>query len=589
MRDLQRCRVAQFLVCAVTIIPGVRSATPQAAAAPGRQTTPVSSDPHAPGYQLQVQVPLVLEDLVVVDHDGTPVHGLKASDLAVTDDRKPVTLQNFQEHTVAREPSAASLQMPDLGPNTFTNLVAKPAADSWNIFLLDVMNTPMADQAGVRQQMLKYLGTLPPGRPVAIFQLDTQLRLLQGFTADPELLRAAIEKRQDAVRSPRMMDRPVSDVDPMILPALSSFVPGLSAQSIQEIQRVEGARQASGGRRRALFTAQALIELGRYVAGLPGRKNLIWFSASFPPALPDFLVRNRVAVYPVDLRGLMPPPVDGPVTQGTLSAFAQGQLSQHAVMANLAESTGGKAFYDNNAFKEAVETAISDGDNYYTFSYTPPDREPDGSYRRIAIKAGRPGLKLSYRSGYFAVDPITLTRAAIAPVPNAPQDAMRLGAPAATQILFEVTLNPADATVEKITAGSEPDATMMKPPYRRYDLVYRVDIRGALFTTSRDGLRHGSLDFAVFVYSPQDDIENRTTNRINLDLPQGPYIDMLKRGLSVGQTVEAPAKGDYFLRIAVYDPNGDRVGATEVSTASLQSKREMLESATKSSQPPAPK
>jgi hypothetical protein len=83
-------------------------------------------------------------------------------------------------------------------------------------------------------------------------------------------------------------------------------------------------------------------QLARYLSGMPGRKNLIWFTGSFPlqfPAFPDsqafpphpgeairpqsydlepelkaatdLLARAHVAVYPIDGRGLeaLPPPI----------------------------------------------------------------------------------------------------------------------------------------------------------------------------------------------------------------------------------------------------------------------------------------
>ena len=70
--------------------------------------------------------------------------------------------------------------------------------------------------------------------------------------------------------------------------------------------------------------------LAHYLSGFPGRKNLIWFSGSFPFSvlpnadIPDpfavmgdlseefrdttsLLTRSQVAVYPVDARGLFNP------------------------------------------------------------------------------------------------------------------------------------------------------------------------------------------------------------------------------------------------------------------------------------------
>ena len=562
----------------------------QAAPSSAQQAPPDASSATVPGAQFRVQVPLVLEDLVVRDRSGNPVHGLKASNLTVTENAKSVTLRNFEEHIQAMERSTAHT-LPDLGPNVFTNLVAAPADSPLNILLLDNLNTPMADQEFVRQQMLKYLGTLPPDVPVAIFQLDTQLHLLQGFTADPELLRAAIDKGRDIVRAPRMTDtKAVSDIDPMRYDHLSDFMAGkVDPRSINDIKRVEGTRRAAGDEQRAILTQQALIQLGRYLSGLPGRKNLIWFPASFPVgALPNILVRNRVALYPVDARGhMIPPPCLGPGCAAQLSAFEHAQLDQHLAMTQLAESTGGEAFDDTNGLKEAVEKAISDGNSYYTFAYTPPNQKLDGSYRTVAVKVDRPGLQLAYRTGYFADNPNVDARRLNAP-PSALEAALTPGSPNATQIRFDVQLVPEDAPVNAVSTGASPDPSLMKPPYRRYDLHYQVAIGDASFTTASDGTRHGSLNFAVLVYSPVGALVNEIANKVNLDWSPARYAEMVHRGLRVGQTVEAPAKGDYFLRVVVYDPNGDRVGATEVPLADLKPKQPMLGTEPNVEQPAKP-
>jgi hypothetical protein len=241
-------------------------------------------------------------------------------------------------------------------------------------------------------------------------------------------------------------------------------------------------------------------------------------------------------------------------------------------MAQLARSTGGEAFDDTNGLKEAIRKAISDGNDYYTFAYTPPNQKLDGSYRTVAVRVDRPGLQLAYRTEYFADDPNLAAHSPNAPLPNALQAALVSGSPVATQIRFEVQVAPEEVPVNNVTTGARPNPSLMKPPYRRYDLHYQVAIGDALFATASDGARHGSLNFAVLVYNPDGVLVNEIANKVNLDWPQARYAEMVQRGLRVGQTVEAPANGGYFLRIVVIDVNGDRVGATEVPLADLKSK-----------------
>ena len=53
-------------------------------------------------------------------------------------------------------------------------------------------------------------------------------------------------------------------------------------------------------------------------------------------------------------------------------------------------------------------------------------------------------------------------------------------------------------------------------------------------------------------------------------LPAARYESLLQSGLKFHQNIDAPAKGEYFLRIGVRDVGSDRVGAVEVPLAAIQ-------------------
>ena len=103
--------------------------------------------------------------------------------------------------------------------------------------------------------MLSYLKGVQPRSRFAIFALGTHLRYVQGFTDDPALLAAALKdpKRGAASEQPPL--------------PLRSF------WTEQELSQLD---------LRVRLTLQAFEELARYLAGIPGRKNVVWFSGSFP-------------------------------------------------------------------------------------------------------------------------------------------------------------------------------------------------------------------------------------------------------------------------------------------------------------------
>jgi VWFA-related protein len=477
--------------------------------------------------------------------------------------------------------------------------------------------------------MLEYLKTLPPGIPIAVCGLGNQLYMLQGFSTDPKVLAAAVEMSEQLMHASPVLDNPVSNVPS---PQMSDFAkenlnlndPGVLLM-VEHMRQFELENQIARTSQRVQYTMLALSQLARYLSGLPGRKNVIWFSGSFPlnfipdpsqanpfMAVADFqdevrkttdlLARSEVAVYPVDGRMLFTNPAfdvsqkdnlmfgarssnapqrgpgalhtdDTSTRPGVTDAvhdFDVKTTAERATMSLIADATGGKALFDTNDLKGAVKKAVDDGSNYYTIAYTPPDEKFDSTYRRIEVKIDQPGLHLSYRKSYFADNPNEAWEGKKVLPQSTMQAAMTFGSPAATQLLLSVQATPEDKPVKNPSLGTKPDPKLMKPPYRRYNLVSVVDMRNVVFTTTSDGVRHGKFEFAAIIYNSDGQLLNSSGNRMSLDFPPDRYAAILQRGLRVGQTIETPLKGSYFLRVGVYDANGDRVGAVEIPTAMIK-------------------
>lgn len=142
---------------------------------------------------------------------------------------------------------------------------------------------------------------------------------------------------------------------------------------------------------------------------------------------------------------------------------------------------------------------------------------------------------------------------------------------------YDITLNfaPVDATDSPLpsifTAAEEQlGLKLVSPPYRRYNLIETVDVHNVLFTTTSNGVRHGKFEFAALVYDSDGNLVDSSSNHMSIDFPPDRFAAIQERGLRVGQTVEAPLKGEYFLRIGIYDANGDHVGAVEIPTSTLK-------------------
>jgi len=616
-----------FFLAVVFVSPSLvlAQAAPQAAPAPSSGSAPAD----ASQFQLKLPVPLVIEDVIALDNKERPVHGLQAADFIVTENGKRVQLSGFEEHAPASAP-AAIIKPPPLGANIFTNVPDVPQSTSLNILLLDGLNTPLTAQARVHQQMLEFLKALPPGTRVAIFGLGIRLYLLQGFTDDPAILRAAIEARNGGPRtSPLLGQRASQDEsnpeNDSVLDYIMKATPyGQSASTA--LHTIEAQQENLAIRQRTVYTLQAMNQLGRYLSALPGHKSLIWFSGSFPlNILPndqltdqfsqlndfreavrqtaDLMARGRVAVYPVDARGLASNSSFNPAQfavnhyEETHNRDAADAASKHFAtdqtyaeydsMEMMAANTGGKAFYNTGALKDVAEKIIGYGESYYTIAYTPTSPKFDGSYRKIVIKPGQLDMHYSYRIGYFADDPDAPSSTKRELPLSAKEVAMLNGVPNAIQVLFAAFLVPAEMPVDKLTQGGRPDDTFMKPPYLRYTVQYAIDIRSVQFTVDANSVHHGSVELAAYVYNREGNLINSTLSQVSLDLPGDRFAQILKQGVMTHQVIEAPAAGEYHLRLGVLDLANDHVGSLELSLANLKSLADLRAEAAKHGAPPA--
>lgn len=242
-----------------------------------------ASGSQVPAPIIQTRTNLVIEDVVVTDRAGNPVHGLQRSDFIISEKGKPQQIRTFDEH--AARPSAP-VQPLDLPPGVFTNYAPAPNSSALNVLLLDTLNTPLQDQAYARQQLLQYIRTAPAGQRLAIFGLTTHLILLQGFTSDPAILRAAIDRK--SLRASQILDNPATGApEEQMSDTLSDFSSASSgqgaaiAQAAANMREFEADNAAFRLQLRAGYTLEALGVLARYLSALPGRKNILWSPAPF--------------------------------------------------------------------------------------------------------------------------------------------------------------------------------------------------------------------------------------------------------------------------------------------------------------------
>jgi VWFA-related protein len=583
--------------------------SPPPAAAP-----PSASATSQPAATIKANAQLVIVDVVATDNDQKPIHGLKATDFAIMEAGSVQKITGFEEHIAPTQPVQAQAIHP-LPPGIFTNFAPAPTSSAVNVLLIDVLNTPMKDQMVVRDQLLEFLKNTPAGTRIAIFGLNDRLSMLQGFTSDLTMLRAAVDKMRPG--SSKMLPDNVGSgagepVSQQVTDAMGD-APDMF-QLITMLQQFEAQQASTDSQIRAQATLDAMNQIAHYLAGIPGRKNLIWFSGSFPISiLPDttgiahpfsvvagsqdefqqtvtLLARAQVAVYPIDARGLQTeahpisdsPPAAALSGAGYLASkikFTETNTSEHGTMNMMAEQTGGQAYVDTNGLSAAVGKAIENGSNYYTLSYTPTNQRQDGEFRKIQIKAERAGIDLSYRNGYFADDPNPKHAANFAGATSGPPTpfvkAMLRGAPNATEILLKLQVLPTTATPEdKIAPANSlsPNPTVkseVKGPYRRYSIDIAANPRDIRITATPDHRYRFAAQIVTFVYDTNGNLVNTAVQNAQGNLTPSTYANMLRTGLPFHQEVSVPVKGNFYLRTSVHDVETDRLGSVEIPVTTV--------------------
>jgi VWFA-related protein len=603
--------------------------------------------PIADGTTLHIESRAVLVDVLVTDRDGRPVKGLKQDAFSVNEQGKPQTISFFEEHTSIPGPPK---EIPKLPPNVFTNFSPYPDPPAVNVLLLDSLNTRMQSQSEVHKQALKFLKSAKPGARMAVFTMGLGLHFVQGFTDDPTLLLAALNNRKNNEVQPSVMieSQSESNASANLIGMMSSPVAGglggtttsASPGMISALSNFFTENNASRTTDRGLLTNELLQRLATFLNGFPGRKNVIWFSESFPLVRqnsdgtqpgPDTEVGNafaktmamlaaaRVALYPVDARGSDPaafyqaqnqlPSANSGPSQitgngGAHLASLQAEDSERATsrytQEEMAKETGGRAFIGTNGFAEVIQDITSSSDDFYTLSYVPTNQKLDGSYRKIDVKVAGGHYTLSYRRGYPSTSTALpgsamVTRAQelqklAAQNPGAVDPLlpfMDLGMPQSQQILFKVLVKPLPlkpapdpsqpAPPAALPSASAPGAAPTAPkdstpatltdpkkaPPITYKVEFAINLKDLNVSVDSDGLHKGALSLSILAYDRYGNVASRKETQATLGIKPDIWEVYQKTGLLFTTQIPIP-KGQYWLRIGIFDQNSGKVGTLEL-------------------------
>jgi VWFA-related protein len=600
---------------------------------------PTQPDAAQPMATIKVSAKAVAVDVVVTDSKGHPIKGLHPQDFQVTEDGKAQDVRSFREFSdgqategqgkgdeekVTAGTSSASPKPEKPPANVFTNKSHAPEIGAVTLVLFDMLNTPSQDQSYARQQLIKFLRSKPKNLQFALCTLnagtDPHLRLIQGFTPDETLLLAAAKGRRSAPRDPRWQtsaagtSSAVDIVGDLAQGGPMSGFQGLSAA----LQQTQAEQQVTDTNDRSAITLDSMMLLARYLSGIPGRKNVVWLSGSFPISItattnsgdlsldnPNYsykikrvtnlLAESQIAVYPVDVRGLVGSGVGadtgggmgGPTNMSPqdfsagsviapasvipqdMQALAQ-QAAERDTLLQFATATGGKAFFNTNGVGEAIATAADQGSNYYTIYYSPANKNYDGRFRKIKVQLAEKGYSLHYRQGYYADD--TRNSAKDAELARRSRAvAMQHGSPLSHQLTFSVKVVPVGGKQrvdraklgELLVASTKAPALPVQIEAQHYYIDYSFDGSELRFMPLENASYRNTLVLMVTSFDREGKMLTGISNLGTRDLQGAAYEKVVAGEFGVQQEVDVPVDA-VSLRLGIQDQMSNRLGTVDI-------------------------
>jgi VWFA-related protein len=510
---------------------------------------------------------LVQLQVVVLDKDH-PVHGLMEKDFQVFDNgvRQKIVHFSASPGSVSKKPAKRSpliisnrAGMDDEAPGVTVIMVDELVLDA---AAGDVSLEVSAQIRRVRLEVLSFLAELQPGQQVAIYALRREgAVVIHDFTDDPAALADAAKSLGGggARGNPVNLDsRMFEGARPLSAWRQNAPSPGKPRTN----QTGEYGNNLMAG-----YGFQGII---KHLAGVPGRKNLVWISATLPstvtglnmamlenerdagitappgpnstslpsPQHPDVvghynellsfsrrLSDANIAVYPIDAFGL------------TVAGSNEGQWAAADIIAS---ETGGRAVFNSNALDQHLREIVAESQASYQIGFYPGDAAWDGKFHHIQLKLAprHRGLTVLSRKGYYAIDAPPAQKSD-APLWEAARGIVE--APA-----IGVTLNVSSNPLE---SGPE-------------DVVVKLDFQDIQFERKHE-LSNANLDVAFVQLGRDGRVLDGFKDRVALGLLPKTYSAMETQGWLYSRKLVVLAQSEK-LRVVVRDLSTGAVGSVSV-------------------------
>ena len=424
-----------------------------------------------------VEVNVVNIEVFVTDRKGQPVTGLTLDDFEILDEGEPVSIGYFYSAgeaasttatTVTTEPAPdrGSLRADEMGQAPGTPQATATERPSTEPPVEEQLTVVLfVDSANIQEvnlkRVLEHLGEStwfqPGNRDQVMVARHTgtgAVEVVQPFTNDSELLRQSLDTLgslptggHQGVLEFTGLARGVLEVTREIPTDGSGRLADAGRESEIAILADQLRNYAEARRAQIEFSTGALERFVDALAGVPGRKALVYVSDGLPlrpgealfglfeeagvaglggvpggtlaeydttpafKALSEAANGHRVTFYTLLAGGknLYSQPLVAvqravPSDQQRMRNWDERvdtimQSNLRAPAEIIAEATGGRAFTEPKNFDDAIVEMRRDATHYYSLGYTLPFQE-EGKEHKIKVRVKRDGLKVRHRDGY---------------------------------------------------------------------------------------------------------------------------------------------------------------------------------------------
>jgi len=215
-------------------------------------------------------------------------------------------------------------------------------------------------------------------------------------------------------------------------------------------------------------------------------------------------------------------------------------------MDDLAERTGGKAYYNSNDLKNAIRSAIDDSRTTYILGFYPTHNTWDGKFHELKVQTDRKGLNVRHRLGYYAFADQPLT------------DKEKKAS------FQEALWSPLESTTLGLTLRLAPN--IPKPGKLRVAIL--VDVKN-IQLEQKDDRWTGRLDILFVQQGASDQQPTIKGDQMDVNLKKETYTTALQRGLLLAKDLDLADAG-YQLKVAVRDAGSGNIGSVIVRTSGLK-------------------